>query len=71
MTDFLAAYVTPAGAGLTGDPDRSWPAGEPARLLLIAVPAGIEAYFAEINAAATDAERDQAGERYGIRVVSG
>jgi mannose-6-phosphate isomerase-like protein (cupin superfamily) len=138
MTDFLAAYVTPAGAGLAGDPDlkasrqstggaisvfetsigggppmhvhehedecfyvldgaisvrcggdaydagpgsfvflprgrphRFWSAGQPARLLLIAVPAGIEAYFAEINAAASDAERHQVGERYGIRVVSG
>ena len=30
----------------------------------------MEAYFAEINAAATDAERHRVGERYGIRVVS-
>jgi mannose-6-phosphate isomerase-like protein (cupin superfamily) len=54
-----------------GRPHRFWSAGQPARLLLIAVPGGIEAYFAEINAAATDAERHQVGERYGIRVVSG
>jgi hypothetical protein len=43
----------------------------PARLLLIAVPGGIEDYFGEINAAASDAERRRIGKRYGIRVVPG
>ena len=52
-----------------GRPHRFWTAGEPARLLLIAVPGGIEHYFRQINAAATDAERDRVGEHYGIRVV--
>jgi mannose-6-phosphate isomerase-like protein (cupin superfamily) len=52
-----------------GRPHRFWATGRPARLLLIAVPAGIEDYFREINAAATDDERHQVGERYGIRVV--
>ena len=136
MTDFLASYVLPAGAGLNGDPglkasrhstggafslfetsiadgppphvheheDESFyildgklsvrcggdayvaaagsfvflPRGRPhqfwapegtARLLLIAVPGGIEDYFREINTAATDEEREEIGERYGIRVV--
>jgi mannose-6-phosphate isomerase-like protein (cupin superfamily) len=50
-------------------PHRFWAAGQPAKLLLIAVPAGIEHYFAQINASANDAERQRIGERYGIRVV--
>jgi mannose-6-phosphate isomerase-like protein (cupin superfamily) len=54
-----------------GRPHRFWAAGAAARLLLIAVPGGIEDYFAEINAAASDAERARIGERYGIRVVTG
>jgi mannose-6-phosphate isomerase-like protein (cupin superfamily) len=54
-----------------GRPHRFWAAGPPARLLLMAVPGGIEDYFAEINAASSDAERESIGERYGIRVVSG
>jgi mannose-6-phosphate isomerase-like protein (cupin superfamily) len=54
-----------------GHPHRFWSAGPPARLLLIAVPGGIEDYFREINAAVTDDERERIGERYGIRVVSG
>ena len=54
-----------------GRPHRFWSAGPPARLLLIAVPGGIEDYFREINAAVTDDERQQVGERYGIRVVPG
>lgn len=41
----------------------------PARLLLIAVPGGIEDYFHQINAAATNDERIRIGERYGIHVV--
>jgi mannose-6-phosphate isomerase-like protein (cupin superfamily) len=54
-----------------GRPHRFSADSGPARLLLIAVPGGIEAYFAEINAAASDQERDQVGERHGIRVVPG
>ncbi|HYB48400.1 MAG TPA: cupin domain-containing protein [Streptosporangiaceae bacterium] len=54
-----------------GRPHRFWAAGRSARLLLIAVPGGIEDYFAEINAAASDAERVRIGERYGIRVLPG
>ncbi len=54
-----------------GRPHRFWTAGAPARLLLIAIPGGIEDYFAEINAAPGDAERRRIGERYGIRVVPG
>ena len=54
-----------------GRPHRFWAAGPTARLLLIAVPGGIEAYFREINAAASGAERRRIGERYGIRVVPG
>jgi mannose-6-phosphate isomerase-like protein (cupin superfamily) len=136
VTDFLAAYVVPAGAGLAGDadlkasrrstggavsvfetsigagpplhvheredecfyvldgelsvrcggdafaagagsfvflprgrPHRFWAADQPARLLLIAVPGGIEDYFRQVNAAASDDERHQVGERFGIRVV--
>ncbi len=52
-------------------PHRFWAAGAVARLLLIAVPGGIEDYFAEINAADSDADRARIGERYGIRVVAG
>jgi quercetin dioxygenase-like cupin family protein len=54
-----------------GRPHRFWAAGLSARLLLIAVPGGIEDYFAAINAAASDAERVRIGERYGIRVIPG
>lgn len=54
-----------------GRPHRFWAAGPAARLLLIAVPGGIEAYFREINAASGDDERTRIGERYGIRVVPG
>jgi hypothetical protein len=54
-----------------GRPHWFWAAGPTARLLLIAVPGGIEAYFREINAAASGAERRRIGERYGIRVVPG
>jgi hypothetical protein len=52
-----------------GLPHRFWAVGPAARLLLITVPAGIEDYFREINAAAGDVERTRIGERYGIRVV--
>jgi hypothetical protein len=54
-----------------GLPHRFWAAGPAARLLLIAVPGGIEGYFREINAAAGDDERIRIGERHGIRVVPG
>ncbi|MBO0834245.1 MAG: cupin domain-containing protein [Actinobacteria bacterium] len=52
-----------------GRPHRFWATGGQARLLLIAVPAGIEDYFREINAASSDADRVRIGERYAIRVV--
>ena len=54
-----------------GRPHRFWAADRPARLLLIAVPGGIEDYFGEINATRTDDERRRVAERYGIRVVPG
>jgi mannose-6-phosphate isomerase-like protein (cupin superfamily) len=54
-----------------GRPHRFSAVGQPARLLLIAVPGGTEDYFRQINAAATDTEREQIGQRYGIRVVPG
>jgi mannose-6-phosphate isomerase-like protein (cupin superfamily) len=65
-----------AGAGSfvflpRGRPHRFWATGSTARLLLIAVPAGIEDYFSEINAASSDSERTRIGNRYGIRVVPG
>jgi mannose-6-phosphate isomerase-like protein (cupin superfamily) len=68
--------VFDAGAGSfvflpRGRPHRFRAAGPAARLLLIAVPAGIEDYFREINAASSDDERTRIGDRYGIRVVSG
>jgi mannose-6-phosphate isomerase-like protein (cupin superfamily) len=40
-----------------------------ARVLLIAVPGGIEHYFGEINAAVSAAEQERIGAKYGIRVV--
>jgi hypothetical protein len=55
--------------GPAGRRHRFWAAGDSARLLVIAVPGGIEHYFGEINAASSDAERIRIGERYGIRVV--
>src|SRR5215831_9523053 len=68
------AYDAAAGSFVflpRGRPHRFWAAGPVARLLLIAVPGGIEDYFREINAAASDAEQHRVGERYGIRVVPG
>ena len=68
------AFAAAAGSFVflpRGRPHRFWAAGPPARLLLIAVPGGIEDYFGEINAASTDEERDRIGARYGIRVVPG
>jgi len=63
-----------AGAGSfvflpRGRPHRFRATGQLARLLLIAVPAGVEEYFRQINAAASDAERERIGEHFGIRVV--
>jgi mannose-6-phosphate isomerase-like protein (cupin superfamily) len=40
-----------------------------ARVLLIAVPGGIEHYFDEINNAVSAAEQERIGTKYGIRVV--
>jgi mannose-6-phosphate isomerase-like protein (cupin superfamily) len=54
-----------------GRPHRFWATGSLARLLLIAVPGGIEDYFREINTATTDGELHLIGERFGIHVVSG
>ena len=52
-------------------PHRFWAPGLPARLLLISVPGGIEDSFGQINTAVSDQERQQVGERYGIRVMPG
>jgi mannose-6-phosphate isomerase-like protein (cupin superfamily) len=40
-----------------------------ARVLMIAVPGGIEHYFGEINNAASTAEQERIGATYGIRIV--
>ncbi len=73
-----AAAATRSGAAAgsfvllpRGRPHRFWAVAEPARLLLIAVPGGIEDYFHQINTASTDDERRRIGERYGIHVVPG
>jgi mannose-6-phosphate isomerase-like protein (cupin superfamily) len=68
------AFAAAAGSFVflpRGRPHRFRAAGPPARLLLIAVPGGIENYFGEIHAASTDEERHRIGARYGIRVVPG
>ena len=52
-----------------GRPHRFWAAGQPATLLMIAVPGGIEDYFRQINNAPDDQERHRIGELHGIRVV--
>ena len=65
-------FTAPAGSFAflpRGLPHRFWAAGQPARLLLITVPGGIEHYFREINHAPDDQVRHQIGEQYGIRVV--
>jgi mannose-6-phosphate isomerase-like protein (cupin superfamily) len=49
-----------------GRPHRFWAPAQPARLLLIVAPAGIEDYFREINGASTDDERHQIGERFSM-----
>jgi mannose-6-phosphate isomerase-like protein (cupin superfamily) len=65
-------FDAPAGSFVflpRGRPHRFWATHEPARLLLITVPAGIEDYFRQINNASGDQERHQIGEYYRIRVV--
>ena len=52
-----------------GRPHQFWARDTSARLLLIAVPGGIEDYFDQINNASDDVERHRIGELYGIRVV--
>ena len=52
-----------------GRPHRFWATDQPARLLLITVPGGIEDYFGQINDAANDEERHRIGEQHGIRVA--
>ncbi len=52
-----------------GRPHRFWAADQPARILIIAVPGGIEDYFRQINNAPDDHERHRIGELHGIRVV--
>ena len=52
-----------------GRPHRFWAKDQPATLLLITVPGGIEDYFYQINNASDDEERHQIGEHYRIRVV--
>jgi hypothetical protein len=59
VTEFLAGYVLPAGAGLAGDPG------------LKAVPGGIEDHFREIKTAPGDSERGRIGARHGVPVVPG
>ncbi len=54
-----------------GRPHGSWAPGRPARLVIIAVPDGIEDYFRKFIATATEDERHRVGERYRIRVVPG
>jgi mannose-6-phosphate isomerase-like protein (cupin superfamily) len=66
------AFDAPAGSFAylpRGRPHRFWASDQPARLLLITVPGGIEDYFRQINNASDDQERHQIGEQYRIRVV--
>jgi mannose-6-phosphate isomerase-like protein (cupin superfamily) len=65
-------FDAPAGSFVflpRGRPHRFWARDEPAKVLLITVPGGIEHYFHQINNATTDEERHQIGEQYSIRVV--
>lgn len=52
-----------------GRPHRFWATNQPARLLIVAVPGGIEDYFRQINNAPDDQERHRIGELHGIHVV--
>jgi quercetin dioxygenase-like cupin family protein len=66
------AFDAPTGSFVflpRGRPHRFWAKDQPARLLLITVPGGIEYYFRQINNASNDEELHQIGEQYGIRVV--
>jgi mannose-6-phosphate isomerase-like protein (cupin superfamily) len=66
------AFGAPAGSFVylpRGRPHRFWASDQPARLLLITVPGGIEDYFRQINNASDDQQRHQIGEQYRIRVV--
>jgi quercetin dioxygenase-like cupin family protein len=66
------AFIAAAGSFVflpRGRAHRFWARDKPARLLLIAVPGGIEDYFDQINNASDDVERHRIGELYGIRVV--
>jgi quercetin dioxygenase-like cupin family protein len=65
-------FDAPAGSFVflpRGRPHRFRAKDQPAELLLIAVPGGIEDYFHQINNAATDEERHRIGEQHNIRVV--
>jgi mannose-6-phosphate isomerase-like protein (cupin superfamily) len=67
--DALDAAAGSLGFLPRGRPHRFWAAGLPARLLVLAVPGGIEEYFAEIDAAPDDAAGRRIGERYGVGVA--
>jgi quercetin dioxygenase-like cupin family protein len=65
-------FDAPAGSFVflpRGRPHRFRAKDQPAKLLLITVPGGIEDYFHQINNATTDEERDRIGEQHSIRVV--
>jgi quercetin dioxygenase-like cupin family protein len=65
-------FSAPAGSFAflpRGLPHRFQAKEQPARLLLITVPGGIEDYFHQINNASDDKQRHQISEQYGIRVV--
>jgi mannose-6-phosphate isomerase-like protein (cupin superfamily) len=67
------AFAAAAGSFVflpRGRPHQFRATEQSARLLLIAVPGGVEDYFRQINNAATDQELHQIGEQYGIRVVA-
>jgi quercetin dioxygenase-like cupin family protein len=66
------AFDAPAGSFVFlphGRPHRFWAKDQPAKLLLITVPGGIEDYFHQINKATTNEERHRIGEQHSIRVV--
>jgi hypothetical protein len=78
MTGFLRCGAGASGAAAGsfeflpgGRPHRFWAAGMAARLLLVAVPGGVDGCFREISAACGGGERVRIGERHGIRVVPG
>ena len=65
-------FDAPAGSFVflpRGRPHRFWTRDKPARLLLIAVPGGIEDYFSQINNASDEAELHRIGALYGIGIV--